>query len=402
MGERRTGRIALTAALLTATAVVGSTLVTGSHIAEAGKQKAEGLVACPQKVGKYRLDGVDVRSDGREQLCTYTHPKRYNAGSVSLRVEWWPDIAGERERCDFRDPGLVAREGYQGEIWETGSPLSRVEGVLHFIYEPSVSPGKAEGPLRRLIEAAEPLAHPCVPDVAATLDDDLSCPLRLPGDLIRSDWYEGSAQVIKSLGDPSKKSYDLHCTYVPAYTEDGDEVSVRVDWREGDPTKGSTCIPRTKHFESVVDARYDTTSTRLGFHPVSIEISDTFAASPLGRRFADRLASAAAARTQRCPDAPDGPAPYEEGVAAASSADASGTTTIVLSGGPGEERPSVGTIIELPADDQHQLVIGGIDGEVIREEFIGDRATISAYGPLVTDADGNWSVLVTVGVDHGP
>jgi hypothetical protein len=74
----------------------------------------------------------------------------------------------------------------------------------------------------------------------------------------------------------------------------------------------------------------------------------------------------------------------------------------VLSGGPGEERPALGSTIELPVDDRHQIVIGGPDGEVIREEFIGHQATIGAYGPLVTDAEGNWSVLVSVDVATAP
>jgi hypothetical protein len=400
MGESRSARVTMLMALVMALALAGTAVFTASGATEAKKTKAEGLVACPGKVGKHQLARVDVGRDGREQLYSYTHPKRFGAGSVSLRVWWHPDVAGERERCLSREPGYAPYEETDDRLWWTASRVSKVEGWFHPIHEPGVSPGKAEGPLRQLIKAAESLAHRCVPDIAATVEEGLACPLRLPGDLIRSDWYEGSPQVIGSLGDPAKQSYDLHCIYVPAYTEDGDAVSVRVIWREGDPTGGSTCIPRVKHSESAVDPKYDTTSTRLGYHPVGVEISDGFAASSLGREFADGLAAAAAARTQRCPSAPDGPAPYEES-AATGSPDAS-ATTIVLSGGPADEPPAIGTTIELPPDDQHQLTVGGPDGEVIRDEFIGDQAMISGYGPIVSDADGNWSVLVSVDVSTAP
>ncbi len=71
-------------------------------------------------------------------------------------------------------------------------------------------------------------------------------------------------------------------------------------------------------------------------------------------------------------------------------------TTIVLSGGPGEEPPAMGTTVPMPEDDQHRIVIGGLDGEVIRGEYLGDQATIVGYGPMATDADGNWSVSVEV------
>ncbi len=124
--------------------------------------------------------------------------------------------------------------------------------------------------------------------------------------------------------------------------------------------------------------------------------------------------AAAAQRTQPCPDAPDGPAPYAEATlptpttTGAAPTDPSAIeagpteTTIVLGGGPGEEPPVVGATIELPEDDQHELVVGGPGGEVIREEYIGDRGTVSGYGPLVRDADGNWSVLVTVELGAAP
>ena len=77
-------------------------------------------------------------------------------------------------------------------------------------------------------------------------------------------------------------------------------------------------------------------------------------------------------------------------------------TTIVLSGGPGVEPPAIGSSIEVPADDRHRIVIGGPGGTVIREVHLGARATISTYGPRVTDTDGNWSVLVAIDVTAAP
>ena len=77
-------------------------------------------------------------------------------------------------------------------------------------------------------------------------------------------------------------------------------------------------------------------------------------------------------------------------------------TTIVLSGGPGVEPPAIGSSIGIPPDDRHRIVIGGPGGAVIREEHLGERATISTYGPRVTDADGNWSVLVAIDVTAAP
>jgi hypothetical protein len=74
-------------------------------------------------------------------------------------------------------------------------------------------------------------------------------------------------------------------------------------------------------------------------------------------------------------------------------------TTIVLSGSATEATPTIGTPIDLPEDDQHRLVIGGLTGEVIREEPIGSRGTVTGYGPLVTDENGDWAVLVTVETD---
>lgn len=129
----------------------------------------------------------------------------------------------------------------------------------------------------------------------------------------------------------------------------------------------------------------------------------------LGRKLVARHAELAAT----CPGAAD-PDPITD-ASASSAADPSEAdsdpavsesgakvTTIVLSGGPDEEIPAVGAAIEVPEDDQHQIVIGGPDGELVREEFIGDQGEIVSYGPIARDADGNWSVLITIDVTTAP
>ena len=78
------------------------------------------------------------------------------------------------------------------------------------------------------------------------------------------------------------------------------------------------------------------------------------------------------------------------------------TTTIVLSGSPGEEPPLNGATVPVPEDEQHRIVIGGLDGEVIREESLGEEATIVGFGPMATDAEGNWSVSVDVEASTAP
>lgn len=110
------------------------------------------------------------------------------------------------------------------------------------------------------------------------------------------------------------------------------------------------------------------------------------------RRVVERTAAElAAAFEQRAAVCPAGFAPQ-----------AHVATTIVLSGGPGVEPPAIGSSIGIPPDDRHRIVIGGPGGAVIREEHLGERATISTYGPRVTDADGNWSVLVAIDVSPAP
>lgn len=105
---------------------------------------------------------------------------------------------------------------------------------------------------------------------------------------------------------------------------------------------------------------------------------------PVVERTAETLAASFEERTAACPAGFEPPAPS--------------VITLVLTGGLDEEPPPVGATIFIPQDDQHQLVIGGPDGAVIREEFIGEQATVTAFGSRVTDAGGNWSVLVTVDV----
>jgi len=388
MGGSRPALVTLVAAAVAAVMVTGSGFVVEGPTAAAAKTKS--IVACPKKVGIYKLDDVRASAEHSQQTCHYDHRKK--PGWVRLSVDWWPDSQGERSWCETRQPVLADTEGYDGRAWRLMSPARKVHGSISLGHETRVSTAAAEAALRRLITAAEPLAHACVPEVAAMASDGLSCPLRLPGDLVRGDWYHlTEPYTIEPLAEISDGRYGLKCTYRPAYVEDGDSMLVWVQWKEGPPAASTLCLAK-------IDERIHTTKHRTGHYPLSVEISNEFVERWGGQVLADGLAAAAAARTQRCPDAPAGPAPYEVGSGGDEPDEPTGTTTIVLSGGPDEEPPSVGTTIEVPEDDQHQLVVGGPDGEVIREEFIGDQATIGAYGPLVTDTDGNWSVLVTVEV----
>ncbi len=218
----------------------------------------------------------------------------------------------------------------------------------------------------------------------------------MPGDLVRHDWYGGELPAVVAMDDGSFQRYQLVCRYESAYAADDASGFVWLEWYESDPGETALCSAKT------IEKRGSTKYWR-GYHPVAVEVSHDFAERWGGQALADTLEAAAATRTSRCPDAPDGPAPYEEGASAdPTTVTAQTTIDVVLSGGPGEEPPVTGTTIELSEDDQHQLVIGGPGGKVIREGFLGDRATIGAYGPLVTDADGNWSVLVTVDVTTAP
>ena len=408
MGGRRSALTIAVSAAVAGSLLLGSAFIE-SPIAEAAKKKPRGIgsaiVACPGSVARYKLDQVKVYPDSHQQWCKYEHRKK--PGWLELHVSWHVDAPGERDECGSRQPQLEDLENYDGLAWSLESPTRRVSGGILMSEQggkAEVSLADAEARLRQLIAATEPLAHPCVPAVQAEPSSGLSCPLLLRADLVRTDWYRGETPAVEVLGDGSDNRHGLDCTYKPAYAQDGDVVSIRLEWKEGDPSGYALC-------NAGVDEYYHDTTYRLGYHPVAVRISNEFVERWGGQVLADALVAAAATRTQRCPTAPEGPAPYasatipfpvDPATGPTDTEAAATATTIVLSGGPGEERPSVGTTIEVPVDEQHQLVIGGQDGEVIREEYLGDQATISGYGPLVTDADGNWSVLVTVDVTTAP
>lgn len=147
--------------------------------------------------------------------------------------------------------------------------------------------------------------------------------------------------------------------------------------------------------------------TRWGYtfpHAGDLYILSSYLATPKGpsvdqmRAVGRKLVSKHAGLAATCPGASAPVTPVVD--EAAPTTDSSLTeTTIVLSGSASEDPPAIGTQMALPEDDQHRLVVGGLDGEVIRKDFIGSRGTVSGYGPLVTDENGDWSVLATVEMD---
>jgi hypothetical protein len=74
-------------------------------------------------------------------------------------------------------------------------------------------------------------------------------------------------------------------------------------------------------------------------------------------------------------------------------------TTIGLEGTAADARPVVGATLELDEDDQYGIVVGGADGTVLREEFIGSGGVIVEISAVVEDKDGNWAMAVTVQID---
>ncbi len=315
MGGPRPGLVI--AAVVAASMLAGMALTIDAPAAEAKKDKTG--VACPKKVGPYKLAETEVREDD-SQLCDYHQPKR--SGWAFLQVRWHADEPGERRRCASREPHFTV-EGWGADL---DSASHMIEGHVSIGHPDDMSIASAEKPLRKLLAATEALAHPCVPAAPAEPAEGPSCPLLLPHDLVRSDWYFGEAQVAKARGE----RFILKCEYQPAYVEDGDAIVVEVEWKEGDPSHPALCRVREKEF-------YGETEYQLGYHPVSVRTSDEFVERWDGQVIADALVAAAAARTQPCPDAPDGPAPYE--VDSAAPVTATSTTTIVLGGGPGQERP---------------------------------------------------------------
>lgn len=378
---------AVLATVVLVAALVAPTLIVDIPAVHAAK-KDKPLVACPGKVGVYKLKDVKASADVHQQVCRYDHPKPRKKGWAVLDVDWWPDEDGERRPCRTRKPTVTALPATTGQDWQLTSPTRNVRGIVSLSDEGPVSLAEAEAPLRRLVAAAEPLAHPCVPSGEPAPDAGPACPLLLPGDLVRTDWYAGDPQVAKALGDGSGGRFGLRCLYAPAYEADGGAVMVQLRWKEGDPGANYMCSPESKEVR-------DTVTWRLGYHPIEVEMSREFVERWNGDALADALVAAAAQRTQRCSDAPDGPAPYADAPLPTPGAPTT-STDIVLGGGPGEMLPVLGAIMVLPEDDQHAIVIGGPNGEVIREDFIGDHGTVIGVGPIVTDLDGNWSVLVSV------
>ena len=168
-----------------------------------------------------------------------------------------------------------------------------------------------------------------------------------------------------------------------AWIEDGSPAEPWVDldvWcgaSELDPDCTNSCFT------------YPRQGQRLLYVSWVASSADEWDPRPVVGRTAEELAAAFEHRAAVCPAGFATPA-------------ASAAASIVLSGVPGEEPPPIGSAIEVPEDDQHRIVIGGPDGSVIREEFIGDQAEVIGYGPIARDADGSWSILTTVKVSTIP
>ena len=196
----------------------------------------------------------------------------------------------------------MADEDFGSPRWGLESPTRPVFGSILMSEvggKPKVSLADAEAGLRRLIAAAEPLAHPCVP-WAQPVAEGLSCPLGLPGGLVRTDWYHGEAPAVEPLSDGR---FLFDCTYVPAYSDEGGAMAVNLEWKGGDPGRMTLC-------DAEVRESYHRTRYQLGYHPVAVTISNEFVERWGGQALADALVAAASRQTQRCPDAPEGPAPY--------------------------------------------------------------------------------------------
>ncbi len=276
--------------------LAGGALTIDAPAVEA--KKSDGLVACPAKVGPYKLDEITVQGDSG-QVCDYHHSKK--PGWAFLMITWHVDEPGERSRCASRDPRFTVDDDGLGAEFDSAS--RKVDGRVSISDQSKMSVARAEQPLRQLVAATEALAHSCVPAVPATPAAGLACPLLLPHDLVRTDWYHGEEQVVEVLGDGSDDRYGLKCQYQPAYVEDGDVVVVKLEWKEGDPGHSTLCDVRVKEY-------YHTTEHQLGYHPVAVDISNEFVERWDGQALADALVAAAAARTQPCPDAPAGSPPY--------------------------------------------------------------------------------------------
>ena len=115
------------------------------------------------------------------------------------------------------------------------------------------------------------------------------------------------------------------------------------------------------------------------------------------KKVARKVALSYASLAATCPGAPD------EGSLTEADLDPDAAlgiteTTVILSGIDAEDVPAIGTRMALPQDDQHALVVGGADGVVIREEFIGTSGVVKEVGLVIVDEDGKRHVLVTLEV----
>ena len=232
MGGSRSPRSATIAAFVAATLILGATSIVATPAVDAKKPKVDGVVDCPAKVGSYPLDKVRAAPEVHTQNCYYDRPKK--KGWAILTVDWWPDEDGERRGCETREPALTDLPGVKGRAAQLTSPTRNVRGIVSLADEARVSLADAQAPLQRLIRAAEPLGHPCVPAETPVTGPGPSCPLLLPGDLVRTDWYAGDPQVAGALGDGSDGRFGLRCLYLPAYDSDEGGGIVRVQWLEGE------------------------------------------------------------------------------------------------------------------------------------------------------------------------
>ena len=150
------------------------------------------------------------------------------------------------------------------------SPTSRVQATIDFT-RADITTGQAVKALRKLVAAAEPLGHPCVPAVEPIAGDGLACPLLLPGDLVRADWF--SSQLPPAIEGPaaSGDTFELACFYRPAYADEEGETwpAITVTWDEADLPLSTFC--RAEERDTGNWVRRST-----GHHPVEIEISNEF------------------------------------------------------------------------------------------------------------------------------
>jgi hypothetical protein len=393
-GDRATtgGRIAriLVGAVI---AVLVTTVVTpawGPRRADAGGPRI--LVECPRRVGGQVNRASDIGIGETSRQCFYTQ-RRPRDGTVRLAVNWRSDAPESRRRCVSRDPepldgGAGGPEDFNRTLHD---PTAAVTGTYHVTEGRRVSREAAEAALRSMMDDAARLAHPCVPtvDVAREGAELLDCPLVIGDWYVRADWYGDPAPAMEAAGDPADRRFQITCRYWYAYQDEGDSVSLRVDWLErgtDDPLATSYC--RAERSD-------DGTTTRItgGVAPVLARGSSELLAAG-GTEVLDALVAIAIAQVPRCgsgtpdtPDTADTPVRW---------------TSIILSGGPGDPRPSVGGVVVFDEDDRYGVVVGGPDGVVLRDEYLGVGGTIVAIGGIAIAEDGTWSIIATIDLDAPP